>query len=406
MFHLREESPVSPLMKVHFFNLTNPEAVFEGTEKPKLSEVGPYAYREDWFKDNMRWHDDNGTFSYNLRKVLTFSPSDSCEFCLEGDVVTTLNVPAISAYHKIHGKGLGTWQNFGYEKAFKLLNQVWIRKNVSDLLWGYEEQLFKAGKFFADPPSVDKFGFFLNRNTSDESLLGEYNMYTGLKDKHGISSQIHSYNGKTEMGFWNDSQCDKVHGWDGISFKPDCRKNDTLWFFNDQFCRAIPLVFEKDIQQEGLSGLRFVPREDVFMSSKKYPENQCYAGEGREEGDGVYDVSVCQYGAPIVLSWPHFLGAEHKYRDAVEGLSPEKSKHGFWFDIEPATGTTLSAKARFQINMKVPNLEEFSDLSKVNTTILPILWVEEGMDELEPKNFAILENILFVLNVIEKHGSD
>ena len=52
--------------------------------------------------------------------------------------------------------------------------------------------------------------------------------------------------------------------------------------------------------------------------------NRCYVGEGREEGDGVFDVSVCQHGAPIVLSWPHFLGAEHKYRDAVEGLNPEK----------------------------------------------------------------------------------
>ena len=54
--------------------------------------------------------------------------------------------------------------------------------------------------------------------------------------------------------------------------------------------------------------------------------NRCYVGEGREEGDGVFDVSVCQHGAPIVLSWPHFLGAEHKYRDAVEGLNPEKVK--------------------------------------------------------------------------------
>ena len=31
-------------------------------------------------------------------------------------------------------------------------------------------------------------------------------------------------------------------------------------------------VFEKDIEQEGLPGLRFVPRGDVFMSSKKYTE--------------------------------------------------------------------------------------------------------------------------------------
>ena len=53
--------------------------------------------------------------------------------------------------------------------------------------------------------------------------------------------------------------------------------------------------------------------------------------------------------------------------------------------------------------MKVPNLEEFSDLSKVNTTVMPILWVEEGI-ELGPEKLAILENILFVGQVGGKHG--
>ena len=42
------------------------------------------------------------------------------------------------------------------------------------------------------------------------------------------------------------------------------------------------------------------------------------------------------------------------------------------------TGTTLSATARFQINIKLPHVTDFSALSKVNTTVIPILWLEEG----------------------------
>jgi len=388
-FHIWEDPGISPHFKVYFFNLTNPEAVFEGTEKPKLVEVGPYTFRQKWLKQNITWH-DNGTISYKTRKVFTFTPKESCPGCLEKDMITTVNVPAISAYQKIHGKGLGAWQNWVHEKGIKLIHHVWMRRNVSDLLWGYDEKLFKAGQFFADPPPFEKFGLFLDRNTSDESILGEYSMYTGEGDPYKLAT-IHSYDGQTEMSFWNDSQCDKVHGSDGASFNPYIKKNDTLWFFNDQLCRAIPLVFEKDIEQEGLPGLRFVPRQDVFMSAKKYPENRCYAGEGREEGDGVFDVTVCQFGAPIVLSWPHFLGADQKYRDAVEGLNPEKSKHGFWFDIQDVTGTTLSAKARFQINMKVPNLESFTDLSKVKTAVIPIVWMEEGIDKLGPDIVGVLK---------------
>ena len=104
--------------QVYFFNLTNPEAVFEGTEKPKLvevsnsqprekcnlrmslSQVGPYTYRQKWLKQNVTWH-DNGTISYKTRKVFTYTPLESCDFCLEEDMITTVDVPAISAYLKV-----------------------------------------------------------------------------------------------------------------------------------------------------------------------------------------------------------------------------------------------------------------------------------------------------------------
>ena len=96
----------------------------------------------------------------------------------------------------------------------------------------------------------------------------------------------------------------------------------------------------------------------------------------------MFDVSVCQFDMPIILSWPHFLNAEEKYSDAIDGLNPDPKKHGFWFDIQEVTGTTLSAKARIQINMNVKKLKNFSDLSSINDTVIPILWFEEGIDEL------------------------
>ena len=110
--------------------------------------------------------------------------------------------------------------------------------------------------------------------------------------------------------------------------------------------------------------------------------NTCFAGSGRESGDGVFDVTVCQFDTPIVLSWPHFLNAEEKYSKAVAGLKPSREKHGFWFDIQDVTGTTLSAKARIQINMNVKKLENFEQLSNINDTVIPILWFEEGIDQL------------------------
>ena len=119
--------------------------------------------------------------------------------------------------------------------------------------------------------------------------------------------------------------------------------------------------------------------------------NSCFAGEDRLVGDGVFDVTVCQFDSPIIVSWPHFLGAEDKFRDALNGMNPVKEKHGFWFDIQDVTGTTLSAKARFQINMNVPNIANYDDLAHINDTVIPILWMEEGIDELGPEIIGVLK---------------
>ena len=58
----------------------------------------------------------------------------------------------------------------------------------------------------------------------------------------------------------------------------------------------------------------------IYLSSR----NSCFAGNDRLVGDGVFDVTVCQFDSPIIISWPHFLGAEDKFREAVTGMNPEK----------------------------------------------------------------------------------
>jgi len=389
-FHIWEDPPISPHFKVYFFNLSNPEQVFSGEEKPNLVEIGPYTYRQKWLKQNVTWH-DNGTISYKTRKIFTFSPEESCSGCSDvGDNITTLNVPAITAYFMNRD---ASWYNpivpalnWGLGLGYK----PYLTRPVYELMWGYDEPLFSMAQFLPNPPPFHKFGLFLQRNASVESELGEYSMYTGEGDPYRLSN-IHSYNNKQELKFWNESRCNAVHGSDGASFNPYIKKEDTLWFFNDQLCRALPLVYDQTIDQEGLPGLRFVPREDVFMSSEKYPQNACYEKKDSFVGDGIFDVTVCQFNAPIILSWPHFLGAEERFSEGVTGLDPDKEKHGFWFDIQDVTGTTLSAKARFQINMMVPRLETFTDLSKINTTVIPILWMEEGIDELGPDLVGVLK---------------
>jgi len=366
-------------LQVYFFNLTNAEAVFKGLEKPKLVEVGPYTYTQKWTKQNITWH-ENGTVSYRTRKIFTFNKTMSCGTCNDKlDEVTTLNVPALSAYYKARNQhhvtrmGVG-WLIYGF--GYK----PWLTRNVRELMWGYDEPLFHAAMLTEDPLPYTDFALFYKKNSSLETDLPMYTMYTGEGDPDKLAN-IQSFNGVEDMDHWNASKCNKVHGSDGAAFHPYIKKSETLWFFDDRLCRAMPLVFAQTVQHNGLPGLRFRPREDVFMSSKKYPENSCFAGPEYENGDGIFDVRVCQYDTPIVLSWPHFLNAEEKYQKSVEGLNPDPESHGFWFDIQQVTGTTLSAKARIQINMSVKKMYMVDALSSIKDTLIPILWLEESIEE-------------------------
>ncbi len=79
-----------------------------------------------------------------------------------------------------------------------------------------------------------------------------------------------------------------------------------------------------------------------------------------------FPISACQFDAPIVLSWPHFLGANSSFSRALDGIEPaRKDLHGFWFDVQPTTGTTLSAKARLQVNIAIKSTTTFEALDKV-----------------------------------------
>lgn len=100
-------------------------------------------------------------------------------------------------------------------------------------------------------------------------------------------------------------------GTDGSVFHPGITKHDTLWVYNKDLCRNLPLVFQTEvITSDGLPGYRFVPPDDVFAAPSDGPGNACYcaAGDGCPGlPSGVFNVSLCQFDAPIILSWPHFF---------------------------------------------------------------------------------------------------
>jgi scavenger receptor class B protein 1 len=45
-------------------------------------------------------------------------------------------------------------------------------------------------------------------------------------------------------------------GTDGSVFPPGVTRNDTLHIFNKQLCQSLPLVYQEDIEANGIPGYR------------------------------------------------------------------------------------------------------------------------------------------------------
>ena len=83
--------PVRPLLRLYFFNTTNPDGFLRG-EKPILAEVGPYVYEERWNKMGVEWGEAGDVVRYKLKKTFMFR-QDLSSPRTEDDRVTLPNVP-------------------------------------------------------------------------------------------------------------------------------------------------------------------------------------------------------------------------------------------------------------------------------------------------------------------------
>ena len=91
--------PVRPLLRLYFFNTTNPVGFLRG-EKPVLSEVGPYIYEEKWNKVGVEWSENGDVVRYKLKKTFIFR-QDLSSPRTEDDRVTLPNVPLFVSFPRV-----------------------------------------------------------------------------------------------------------------------------------------------------------------------------------------------------------------------------------------------------------------------------------------------------------------
>lgn len=240
-----------------------------------------------------------------------------------------------------------------------------------------------------------QWGLFRDRNVT---LREAIKMHTGVADIE-MKGRMETFKGSPSMNWWKPgSQCDNVVGaQDGATLPPGLPRDKDLDIFIALMCRRITLEYEADKVYKGLTSLRFVPPRNAMGShtdpdpEARNEDNSCFCME--EEGfpcfkSGVMNMGPCKKmpglptGAPISLSYPHFYQADQSFRDAVEGMKPEKEKHQFFVDISPEFGFPLAFRPRFQLNAVIRRDENIPLMSNfVEELVLPFLWAQDGFGE-------------------------
>jgi len=365
--------------KIYLFNVTNAEQVTKHGELPKVEEVGPFCFYEYHEKVKLHWNENN-TVTYQQVRRWQFAEDISVSG-LDTEV-TIINPIAASIAEMLRtkipkGLHLGmSWILSGKKE------QMFVTHKVGDILYnGFEDPFlsfmedFEAfiKPFVPEGAFMDKFGFFYNRNGSDY-MDGVFNMYTGAEDNN-MMGKVHSWNYSTQNYF--DGECGLVKGGAGEFYPPRLNKTYVELFSND-LCRSIRFDYNTIAYPDGITSYEFIAGPKMFANGTENSENACYNPQDVFLPSGVYNTSICRFGAPVFISFPHFYLADPYYRSLVHGLNPSHDKHRTYMNIEPESGVPTKVSAKFQLNVLMDKVDDVTMFEKLPRSFVPVMWYENA----------------------------
>lgn len=379
-FPMWRDLPTPMVASMYLFHVLNPQEVSKGA-KPELEEVGPYVFTEQHHKARLVWN-VNGTVSYRQVRTWHFLPELS-RGSLD-DNVTILNPAAATMGNMVDVHVASIWRPMVNLFLNGINETLFVTKTVREIIFdGYHDPLFDnleevmkflpfIKKMVPEGSVMDKFAFFYGRNGTDYTD-GVFNMFTGVLDPEKMG-QVHSWNYSTTGYF--PGQCGQVKGGAGEFYPPFMKKTFIEMFSND-LCRSLKFNFNKEIYVKGISSYEFIADHSLFANGTENPENSCYEPQTLFLPSGVFNTSVCRFGAPVFISQPHFLQADQYYLDMIgKGLSPNSSLHNTYLRIEPRAGVPTDVTARFQLNVLVDKVSGISMMEGVRRTFFPVMWFE------------------------------
>eukprot|EP00510_Aplanochytrium_minuta_P001381 CAMPEP_0184011238 /NCGR_PEP_ID=MMETSP0954-20121128/3707_1 /TAXON_ID=627963 /ORGANISM="Aplanochytrium sp, Strain PBS07" /LENGTH=566 /DNA_ID=CAMNT_0026291015 /DNA_START=92 /DNA_END=1792 /DNA_ORIENTATION=- len=437
-----------------FFNITNPHAVLKG-EKPHLQELGPFVYDSFQHRSGFIWNTDTLAYRehtwYRFNKEKTLKRSNG-RFNTDNIQITTFNMIFLGMRAKIGMELLDTvCTSLFWINDFK---RLFTKRTVRELLTGYSVHVPVLGAPIKFPgfwpnstrrhdadyqkKTVMKVG---SKNIDKAFEIVEWRNSKTLKvecpfganplsskrycRKYFPCCQNHSIVPRKNMNMvspWGkqkyrsqqvwDEDANRVIGRNGEQFSPRIKRGDSVLVFNDHLARSLKFVnkAERSVNEKGIRLLRFTPTESNFQNSSSFPPNERFYLFGP---NGILaNISILNDGAPIFVSFPHFLYGDNSLKTDVVGLSPDEEKHQMFIDIEPTLGTTMEEHARTQINTRLFKGKDwgvrkykhwFKDVQ--DKTFVPIFWFDmiaeisdDGVRDF--KQLYIADDAVLILEIV------
>ncbi|KNC20910.1 hypothetical protein FF38_00324 [Lucilia cuprina] len=384
-----EKFPIPVMFSIYVFNITNPQDVENGA-KPKLKETGPFVFEEWKDKYDIADISEEDAVEFNMRNTFIFRP----DLGLSGEEVITMPHPLIqfvSISIKREKAAMLDMIAQGLQDIFEP-KSAFIQAPFMDVFFrGFDVICSESNSFAASAICLNfhtgsvkgarqinetHFKFSL-LGASNHSDAGRFKVSRGIKNNRMLG-QVLEFEGDEELNVWPGEECNKLKGTDSTIFAPLMKPSEGLWTFSPDLCRSLGPQYQKKVIYNGIPAFRYTMD---FGDVKNEPENHCFCKDYPDNcpAKGTMDLSLCNE-TPMVASMPHFLNADPKLLEDVEGLQPDERKHGIYIDFEIISGTPLSIAKRLQFNLDVEPIEELPVMSKLKPLVMPLFWVEEAVD--------------------------
>ncbi|XP_073827386.1 protein peste-like [Musca autumnalis] len=391
----------------YFFNWTNSQQFYDMSKKPKVNQVGPFSYIEVPYKKVFRWHEKNHTMDY--AKIHYYHLDASRSKLALNDTLVSINALLAGAAAKSRHWPYLMRTVIDMALKFYKNGAVWTRTADEFFFKGFNDDIVNLLAVL--PASLrsnlglfmpwDRIGYAYARNGSTD-FLGEHSMYTGVDDKSKMG-QLVQWKGKNYTDAFRQG-CNGIHGSPGEFQRTSLKKYESIEYFFTDFCRPVTADYDSEVYFKGVKGYRYKISPSVFDNGTMYPESKCYC-DGECMPYGVFNISSCYYGLPLLISKPHFLDADPFYAEQVEGMAPNRTAHETYIILEPRTGLMLNLIGRLQLNVYIRPTTHIRSLPTKRNFAFPVVWFDMQMEISDfgamvlrqINNFPLYGNILGII---------